>query len=351
MLSPAPLESARFDLRIFRADMQSLDVETLVSELIKDRVDVAILRLPARAASEIGKIAAYGLRPIHADTLAIYECCLQDREPKTLKNPPTLIQPAEPSDGPAIIDLIKAVFANYPNHYHANPLLDPKGALDGYCEWAMSHLHGSDRIAWVTRIGDRIAAIACSSFDHRQKICQGVLHGVHPDFSGNGYYTDLIRYTQHHFRNLGYRILKIATQIGNLPVQQVWGRENFSVSEVFDTFHVNSLLDRQHPDSSRSDLMFPESGRMDRGAALPWFLNAANEMIGEFWDAAATECAGMMLEAPARGRTYEVGVARYRCSNPVGSTIFSATIHDHNHRLCGIGQFRAKTNPKEGSAC
>lgn len=344
MLNPAPLESARFGLRIFRTVAHSLNAAILVSELIEQQADVAILRLSSQAANGLSEIRAFGLVPIHADTLVNYECRLQDSLPRPLKNSSENIRVATPSDAGAITDLMRAVFSEYPNHYHANPLLDRRGALDGYCEWAVNHIDGPGRVTWISTVGDRVAAIACSSFDEQSRTCQGVLHGVHPDFGGNGHYTDLIRYTQIHFRELGYRRLNIATQAGNLQVQKVWARESFSLAEILETFHVNALLDTRKPGSLNSSLKFAKAAIPDKRRVLSQFLDSASEALGNS-GAAIRSCIGAILEMPFAGQPYFLDVHPHRCMDASGSVIWSATLRDREGRICGIAQFTSAGEP------
>jgi len=345
MLRAAPLESTRFRLRIFRALADSLDAEAIVAQLVDERVDVAILRLSPQATNGLRNIHAYGLHPIHADTLVIHECWLQEFQPRPLKNPPGNIRIAGPADAPAIAELMRAVFSEYPNHYRANPLLDRQGALDGYCEWALDHIEKAGRITWISCVGNRIAAIACSSFDEQSRACQGVLHGVHPEFSGNGYYTDLIRYTQIHFRNLGYRRLSIATQAGNLHVQRVWGRESFSLAEVFETFHVNALLDTQRPDSLQSTLVFSEHSAIEKGDALSQFLKTGGDLLSSSGRKNSTSCSGAIFKMPSAGQACYLHIRPYRCADASGHVVWSATLCDHGGRICGIAQYTSTSAP------
>ncbi len=335
MLTQAPLESARFGLRVFRAEISSVEADALVKGLVAQSPDLVILRIPTRTSHAIQAIESYGFHPIHADTLAHYESRLQDYQPKPLRNPADLIQRATADDATQITVLINAVFADYPNHYHANPLLDRQAALDGYSEWALSHLSDDRRVTWVIRAEGRVAGIACSSFDEKQKICQGTLHGVHPDFVNRGYYTDLIRHTQHYFRERDYRLLRIATQIGNLQVQRVWVREGFVFTAVFDTFHVNALLDTRCPDLRSSKLRFAADVASDHGAALNQFLASAADVVDD--RSSITQCSGTIFERVRPNRTYALHARRYPLAKSARA-IWSATLRDPSGSLCAIAQ-------------
>ncbi|MEO6967158.1 MAG: GNAT family N-acetyltransferase [Rhodanobacteraceae bacterium] len=343
MLTFSPSESARFDMRTFRAVLSGINVNALFEEIVAQRVDLAILRLPTRESEEIRSIQRFGLHPIHADTLVSYECHLQECETRPLRDPLRTIDPAGPSDTQAIIELVKAVFADYPNHYHANPMLDRAAVLDGYCEWALNHLEGDHQIAWVARANGHVAGIACSTFDPATRVCQGVLHGVHPDCSGSGIYTDLIRYTQRYFCERGYRTLKISTQIGNLPVQRVWVREGFVFAEVFDTFHVNALLDLDRTGATQTvTLSDADSGQLLRGQAMTRFLAVALSTQRERQGSTKTgteECFATILDELENEAEYLVRVRRYERAHLPDHAFCSATLHDVTGKICGMAQF------------
>ena len=151
---------------------------------------------------------------------------------------------ATDSDAIELDALVACTFDGYVSHYHANPRLDPALILAGYTEWAAGYLAGQapGRTAWVARRSGVLVAFACCQHDAQGQECEGVLYGVHPDHSGGGIYGDLIRYTQAQYRARGYRTMTVSTQIWNLAVQKVWGREGFVLDRAYDTFHINAML-------------------------------------------------------------------------------------------------------------
>lgn len=351
MLTAAPLESARFGLRVYRATLPDLDSERLFEEMIAKRVDLAIIRKPVRTPNDLHPIEARGLYPIHADTLVSYECRLSEFEPRTALNPNLRIEQARPQDRAGILALIQTVFAEYSSHYRANPLLSVDAIVAGYAEWALSHLDGADRVAWVVRIDGQIAALACSSFDRCDR-CQGVLHGVHPDFSGRGIYTDLIRHTQHYFRERGYHKLAIQTQVGNLLVQRVWAREGFIFSEAYDTFHINALLDTERA-GQRSAILSRSASRdnkpLSQNDAATSFLaksiDVATESGACVLDTTQANCSAAIWSPASAPGNYQVLVRAY--PTPSGQQLVSATLHDASGKVCGIARFGTtyKTGP------
>jgi hypothetical protein len=277
MLTRAELESARFGLNVARASLDEIDARALARQLIDELVDIAILRIPAGPDPGIASLHALGFSPIHADTLVTYSCDLARHAPRALFNPSLDIRAAQHGDAPGITELVETVFAEYPNHYRANPLLPRADIVAGYCEWALSHVGADNRTCWLACVDGRIAGLACSAFDSRTGICQGVLHGVSPDFARNRIYTDLIRFTQNTFRERGLSTLEISTQVGNLRVQRVWAKEGFTFESAMDTYHVNALFGALAASPHQFTLRAPDQAEADAGWLCARFLDVIAE--------------------------------------------------------------------------
>jgi ribosomal protein S18 acetylase RimI-like enzyme len=59
-------------------------------------------------------------------------------------------------------------------------------------------------------------------------------------FNGRGIYSRLLLHTLTSFRQQGVRLARIATQLANRRVQQVWERWGFEFTSSQLTFHLNS---------------------------------------------------------------------------------------------------------------
>lgn len=304
MLTPAKLESARFGFNVARASIDEIDAGALARQLIRSRVDVAILRLPARPNPSIASLHALGLSPIHADTLVTYSCDLARHPSQALFNPSLQIRSAEHDDVSGITELVQTVFAEYPNHYRANPLLPRADIVAGYCEWALSHIGADNRTCWVTCVEGRVAGLACSAFDSRAGTCQGELHGVLPDFARNRIYTDLIRFTQNYFRERGFSTLKISTQVGNLRVQRVWVKEGFAFESAQDTYHINALFGALASSPQEFTWSVPQNGDVDVG----WLSRRFLDVIGEADQPRMINCQATLLTDIEPGATYRASL-------------------------------------------
>jgi len=236
----SPLESARFGLRVFRASVDAIDADRIAGEIARERIDVAILRLPAPTIGSADALARHGFAPILADTQVVYETDLG-----TFAHPP-----ADPSitlrsatrDDAALLDrMAHAIFADYESHYHANPLFPRDKILDGYAEWAARHAEGGDgAAAWLVEHDGVLAGFSCYRID-AERTATGVLNGVLPSARGRGVYRGMLHRMLERFAAMGARRFEIATQTHNTIVQRVWAASGLSLRVTYVTLHVNAM--------------------------------------------------------------------------------------------------------------
>jgi GNAT superfamily N-acetyltransferase len=250
-LRPAPLalrrspeDSARFGLEIWRADIARLDAPSLIDALRRERVDVAIIRLPAQALPSIHSLADVGLTPLVADTRVTYDIALTDAESD--EDNVELVA-AMPEDAPRLEARVREIFARYPTHYHVNPLLAADDILDGYAEWAASFVRSSspECIAWHVALHDEIVGFSCCTFDAASGEAVGVLNGIAPTARGRGIYRAMFRRMLSTLAKRGARRFSIATQAHNIAVQRVWTSEGLGLRSAANTIHINSLFNRE----------------------------------------------------------------------------------------------------------
>jgi hypothetical protein len=242
-LRHTPLESARFGLRVFRAEADTIDAAALVDTLQRERVDVAILRLPADAVASLNALREYDLAPIVADTIVCYEIDL----PATQAEPDDAVtlRDATPADAVLLESLAREIFTGYITHYHANPLFPAAKILDGYSEWAASHVRGERAgAAWLVESNGKVAGFSCYRIDDATGLAIGVLNGVLPAFRGRGVYRGMLRCMLHEFGGHGLTRFAIATQVQNVAVQRIWVAEGLTLTRTDNTVHVNAMLGR-----------------------------------------------------------------------------------------------------------
>ncbi len=241
MITESVIEGRRFGLKAGRVEADDIDAAALQAEVLAGGWDWIVLRLPCGRERSIEALRPLGLEPQQTDTLMTWSIALADCAVAM----PTGLQLdiAGPDDGPAIRALVQQVFQRYPNHYTANPLLDSRLALEGYVEWALSHIGHPQRLCWVVRADQGIAALSCSQHDD-SGTATGVLHGVHPAHAGRGLYRGLIEASLAHYRGAGCARFRIATQAGNHTVQNLWARLGLRIESSRSTVHLMPLLGR-----------------------------------------------------------------------------------------------------------
>ena len=244
LLTFSPYETARFGLRIFRGSPVSTDASALIEELRRERVDVAILRVPAAAHELAETISAAGMPSIVADALVHYAADLSARSSEVSDGASLRLRRANGRDAASLVSMVRQIFAGYPTHYHANPLFDPERILDGYAEWAVRHTEPNEegRLAWIIEVDGQDAGFSCVEVVPDGSTARGVLNGVLPDHRGRGIYRDILRAMLARFAADGVKRFAISTQAHNTAVQRVWLSEQLAFERNESTVHVNALL-------------------------------------------------------------------------------------------------------------
>jgi ribosomal protein S18 acetylase RimI-like enzyme len=250
-------ESARFGLNVYRGYMERVDIKGLKNLILGNNIDVLILRMPVTSKDSQYQLKSVGFPFLHADTLVYYTLTLATHTIQPLKNELEFEEITEHSAS-ELDSLIPVIFTDYKNHYYSNPFLNKEKILEGYIEWAKSYATSTEhgRISWMVRKKGKTAGFATCSFDPETGICEGILYGVHPDFAGQGIYSDLIRFTQRYFKEKNFRVMKVSTQVQNYSVQKVWIREGFFLEKAFDTYHINALLNSSTVEKRSVEMVF-----------------------------------------------------------------------------------------------
>ncbi|MEY4539982.1 MAG: hypothetical protein RLZZ306_1739 [Bacteroidota bacterium] len=232
------VDSQRFGINVFRATLDAVDIENLKDQINSDEIDLIILRLPSATKDQHSALHQLGYQVIHADTLVYYFCTLNN-EITPLRNDLSFEVISEENKD-FLNEIVPIIFKDYTNHYASNPNLDQAKTSEGYIEWAKSYLTTTNpnRISWLVKNGNVIIGFATCSFNQEKNECEGVLYGVMPEASGKGVYTDIIRFTQSYFKDLGYKTMWVSTQIQNYSVQKAWIKESFLLKKAFDTYHI-----------------------------------------------------------------------------------------------------------------
>ncbi len=239
----AEADSKRFQLRIARGGtgLGAPPPGQLQSEIDALKPDVVILRLPAGIIGPIHDLISTGLSPVHADTLVYHSRQLDHTIVEKKFDMDLVAELAVQADSDRIADIAKASFRSYRSHYHANPLFDPQAISDGYAEWATSFIRHSsaDRETWIVRASGEIVGFATCEIHRYDKCVEIVLNAIDPSHSGRGFYGYLVSQVLLNYRQRGFCTVKISTQVWNYVVQKAWAHAGFTLTQAFDTYHVN----------------------------------------------------------------------------------------------------------------
>jgi predicted acetyltransferase len=232
------VDSQRFGINVYRATLDEVEIENLKEQIKSDAIDLIILRLPSATKDQHSALHQLGFQVIHADTLVYYFCTLNN-EITPLRNELSFEVISE-ENKEILNEIVPIIFKDYTSHYASNPMLDRAKTSEGYIEWAKSYVTTANpnRISWLVKSENAIIGFATCSFNVEKNDCEGVLYGVMPDASGKGVYTDIIRFTQSYFKDLGYKTMWVSTQIQNYSVQKAWIKENFQLKKALDTYHI-----------------------------------------------------------------------------------------------------------------
>ncbi len=242
LINNSVIESRRFGANIFRYNNQEFNPKELKDQILENEVDVLILRLPTISKSTHSTLFKMGFPILHADSLVYYFAGLNSLEIKPFKND-LEFEIVDDKNISTIKEIVPIIFDEYQNHYFSNPFFPSEKISAGYVEWALSYANGEyGKISWLIKKNQETVGFANCSFNLESKECEGVLYGVMPNFSGQGIYSDIIRFTQSYFKKKGMTKMWVSTQLQNYAVQKVWLREGFFLKKSFETYHINSML-------------------------------------------------------------------------------------------------------------
>ena len=139
----------------------------------------------------------------------------------------------ECNDAERLASLVRDVFAHYPNHYAANPLLSDELSLDGYVEWA---LRTSERTGYLVLRDDDDVGFAV--IDWSVEVPDVRLAGVVPAHQGAGRYRDVVAGMMERAVDAGRSGLEISTQVGNIAPQRTWAGLGWRPTRAYDTTHL-----------------------------------------------------------------------------------------------------------------
>jgi GNAT superfamily N-acetyltransferase len=236
--APSAVESARFSRTVRRYALGAGDAGALVDAILAEAPDLAIVRFPASRPEVLGRLRETGSEVILGDCLVVWR---RDNEragpPDGGRQAGFSVREAVAADFPLLDRLTDEIFADYRNHYAANPRLAGFDLREGYREWTRGHVGTGERRCLLAAVEGVPCAYGTVRLDAEES--EIVLNGVLPAYRGRGVYRDLLRAMVDLFVRHGSRRSMISTQVDNAAVQRVWVREGFFPSDAFLTVHLN----------------------------------------------------------------------------------------------------------------
>jgi ribosomal protein S18 acetylase RimI-like enzyme len=242
-IQASELDSKRFSIKVERLSITNEDQisDGEIIELCRAMSgDLLILRAPSsRIALGSQLLKAERLDAFQADTLVYFAKMLEDARLPFGESPGVLIRKSIPSDKENVGSVARVAFENYPNHYLANPRLEPSAISQGYGEWAERCVDDPFTMVLVAIVDDVVCGFIATKVDDQS--AEVVLNAVHPRFQGRGIYQDLLQRTCKLVFEEGGNSISISTQISNQRVINIWTRSGFVLKETFNTFHLRPI--------------------------------------------------------------------------------------------------------------
>ena len=241
VVSESGVETDRFGLRIGRVDVGS-DIDVAQLDAACAGFDVVILRCPADEVDiPFRLLGLRDFRAFTADHLSIWRW--EAGEPGGIVLPDGW-SVGLTADVAAVEVVIRDAFADYRNHYRANPLLDTQAALEGYVDWAHTLMKRSDDAC--TAVCDPTGEpVGVALVDWDDDVPDIKLAGIRRHAEGRGRYAALVSYVMALTLDRSRSALTISTQSHNVKVMRSWSRLGFLPVDTLATTHLvrRELLD------------------------------------------------------------------------------------------------------------
>jgi hypothetical protein len=235
-LRRSPFEQDRFGVSVDRMVVPGTRPPALarVCEIVRSsEADVVVLRYPAERIDLFAELVGTGRDPVLADTLVYWRLRTgEGRRPVPDPSLETALAPGLPQD--VVADLVADVFADYSNHYLANPLFEPRLALDGYVDWATRSVTRGAPVV-TSREG---RPIAFATLDRQGDHVEVELAGVRTSEQGGGVYGHLFAGVEDVAVAEQVPEVLISTQAHNTGVQRAWARYGLEPVATYLTVHL-----------------------------------------------------------------------------------------------------------------
>lgn len=240
----SPIDSHRFNLKIYRMHAVRIDGDRLRNDIIRHEMDTAIIRINSRNLSSLDSLIKTGMPFMVADTLIYYHLNLDKHKAKPLFNPELKFIAAHLEHHPILNRVVKNAFSSYSNHYRNNPIFNDKLVDVGYQDWVNSYAvkDANKRCLLVSLKGEYVGFITFKIID--KMTIEGVLYGVLTNYRRQNIFKDIIQNLINYALANGYKYIRAICQIENTNTQRVWLSQGFRPLSAINTIHINAMLSK-----------------------------------------------------------------------------------------------------------
>lgn len=155
-------ESRRFAYQIYRAHgLTAAAADAFLAECAEKKADIVILRENIEAAEEIAGALRGRCEVIWADNLIEFRKVLRpDTVADQLGSGARIIE-AGAGEKTAVLQLVPRCYANYRNHYHANPQLNTSGVTEGLGDFSAGFISRENCAVLLAFHGDEPCGYLC----------------------------------------------------------------------------------------------------------------------------------------------------------------------------------------------
>lgn len=240
----SPIDSHRFNLKIYRMHTEVVDGEQIRDDIIKHEMDTAIIRINSRNLSSLDSLIKIAMPFMVADTLIYYHLKLEQHKPKPFFNSDIKFRSAHPEHHPILNQIVENAFSSYSNHYRNNPIFNDKLVTVGYQDWVNSYAikDAKKRCLLVGLKGEYVGFMTFKIID--KMTLEGVLYGVLTNYRRQNIFKDIIQKLINYALEGGYKYIRAVCQIENTTTQRVWLSQGFKPMSAINTVHINAMLSK-----------------------------------------------------------------------------------------------------------
>ncbi|HUB71499.1 MAG TPA: GNAT family N-acetyltransferase [Acidimicrobiales bacterium] len=233
-------ESSRFGLPVGRLEIpvgHNVGPGQVMQLVEASDFDLVILRYPASEVDWFAMLRSPNWSALHADTLLYFEKELGAGE--TARSLLTLRRVRGDGEQAELRRLAAASFHDYRSHYFANPMIDRAAIEEGYVDWALRYsTDGSGAqatfLAEMAGPGE-VVGFASLCFE---PCAEFALVAVAPEYSGRGFYGEILEAGERYFFAEKKGTCYISTQVHNLAVVRTVTKRGYRPALSLQTVHL-----------------------------------------------------------------------------------------------------------------